>query len=264
MFTSVMALAILAFVFQFNSASEDQLVSTQTVSVLHAIYPADFSDDRVLMGAVHNAFVGKALEEVGTKERGMGPETQFEVEVIDNIKGDLNGTVTVNQQGGYKDGVLYVMEGDVFTAGSDEESLLQVGSTYLFATRYSEENDWYTVMSYPSANKVLSSDKNRDDFSGLIAEDARIKDLRAAYAHEILLKADVKNNKTYNAFVDLKKEQVERGEESYGENSVEEASDSVSDETVEQPENASSTEDLEQINDAVPTDLSASTSNGIW
>jgi len=154
---------------------------------------ADFSDDKVLMGASHNIFIGKVTRQIGSKGRGIGPETQFQVAVIDNIKGDLHGTVTVDQQGGYKDGVLYIV---------DDDYPLQPGSTYLFATRYNPQQDWYTLNPYPTARKLLSGDASalEADIKALSANDSRVQELKAAYPHEILLDADIKHNNTRNSY----------------------------------------------------------------
>ena len=171
-------------------------------------YAADFSDDKVLIGASHNVFIGKVIRQVGTKERGIGPETQFQVTVIDNIKGDLHGTVTVDQQGGYKGGTLYVV-------GDDTESpvkggngyLLQPGSTYLFATRYNPTENWYTLNSYPTASKLLSTDANAQDanLKALAEADPRVQQLKAAYPHEILISADRAHNNTRNSYESIKR-----------------------------------------------------------
>lgn len=98
---------------------------------------ADFNDDRQLVGAVHNVFVGRVISQEGTKSLGSIPETQFKVEVIQNIKGELSGIIKVNQQGGYKDKQLILVEKD---------KLIEPGKTYLFATRYLESEDWHTLV----------------------------------------------------------------------------------------------------------------------
>src|SRR3989442_859168 len=54
-----------------------------------ASYPSDFSDDRKLVGVSHYIFVGKVVGEVKTE----GWYTQFAVQVVDNIKGNLRGTI---------------------------------------------------------------------------------------------------------------------------------------------------------------------------
>lgn len=87
-------------------------------------------DDRIMMGAAHNVFVGTAVKQIGNRDTGLGVSTQFEVAVVHNIKGALSGSVIVDQQGGYENGILYTVEGD---------PLLQPGSTYLLTTRYNEQ-----------------------------------------------------------------------------------------------------------------------------
>lgn len=114
----------------------------------------DVSDKRRLVGFASNVFVGRVGEQVGTegvptsKPGYTAPQTQFSVEVLDNIKGLVAGKVTVNQHGGYRDGVLVVMEGD---------HLLVPGQTYLFVTRLNAEHGWYTIVA-PAVADVQITD----------------------------------------------------------------------------------------------------------
>ncbi len=166
-------------------------------------YAADFSDDRVLMGASHNVFVGKVIQQTGTKERGIGPETQYQVQIIDNVKGNLSGVVTVDQQGGYKNGVLYVVGGDTVAPAQDGSNyLLQTGSTYLFATRYNSSENWYTLNSYPTASKKLSTNTllSVNSLKAIAKKDPRFMALQVAYQHEVPLDADVKHNNVLNSY----------------------------------------------------------------
>jgi hypothetical protein len=72
------------------------------------------------MGASHNVFIGKVLSQIGTIGQSIGggrafPLSQLSVEPIYNIKGNLQGTVSEEQAGGYQNGVLIVSEGgDMF------------------------------------------------------------------------------------------------------------------------------------------------------
>lgn len=180
-------------------------------------YAADFSDDKVLVGASHNIFVGKVVRQIGTKDLGIGPETQFEVDVIDNIKGDLKGTVTVDEQGGYENGTLYVVDDDTASTAKDGSGyLLQTGSTYLLATRYNSNQDWYTLNSYPTASKLLSSDANVPDASlvALAESDPRVQQLKAAYPNEILLDADVAHHNTLNSYASVQAAEADQAENS--------------------------------------------------
>ena len=112
----------------------------------------DVTDDRVLAGAAHNIFIGKVIAQTGTKT-DRHPMTQFSVEVIENIKGNFTGTITVNQEGGYEniDGknYLFLMEGD---------KLIKPGKTYLFATRVNDAEGWHTLV--PVYGDIPIEDQN--------------------------------------------------------------------------------------------------------
>lgn len=182
-----------------------------SIQIMHPIYVADFTDDNILVGASHNVFVGKVIEEVDTKERGIGPETQYKVEIIENVKGDLKGEVIINQAGGYKDGVLYIMEdgSDILSESKkNDEYMLKVGSAYLLATRYNQKEDWHTLNSFYTAKKLISKEeKDNNKLKTLAQTDERVIKLKNAYKNEILLDADVKNNNARNSYKSIEKVQ---------------------------------------------------------
>ncbi|SEN29282.1 hypothetical protein [Lihuaxuella thermophila] len=121
-----------------------QIIKPEQKSV-HVNLVTDLSDQRKLAGLSHHIFVGKVISQAGTKSLGSLPETQFKVQVLQNIKGNLSGTIVVNQQGGYAPGSqLVLVEGD---------PLLQPGKTYLFATRYLKQENWHTVI--PNYGDIL-------------------------------------------------------------------------------------------------------------
>lgn len=125
------------------------LVQTSKISYAQMDFIVDVTDDRALVGAVDNVFIGKVIAQTGNKSNtvpagkasGFSPQTQFEVEVQENIKGNINGTITVSQYGGYeeKSGVnqLVLIEGD---------KLLEPGKTYLFAAGANDIDKWYTLV----------------------------------------------------------------------------------------------------------------------
>ena len=87
------------------------------------------------------------IEQVGTKAVGPFPETQFSVEVLQTLKGDVAGQILVNQQGGYgTDGTLYLL---------DDDPLIEPGATYLMSAGFLPSENWYTVA--PRAGKVTLS-----------------------------------------------------------------------------------------------------------
>jgi hypothetical protein len=123
----------------------------------------DAMDPRELVGFATNVFVGQVVEEAGSKgatlsgpgERAV-PRTQFFVEVLRNVKGDAEGTVTVSQTSGYdeEEGQEVRVEGD---------SALQPGKKYLFATNFNPEEGWYTVVTQPFGDLLVEGEARRRD-----------------------------------------------------------------------------------------------------
>jgi hypothetical protein len=170
--------------------------TTPIVRPIEAQYPAGLEDDRILSGGSHNMFVGKVLRQVGNQEL-VGwrfPATQFAVEVILNIKGNLRGVVTVNQVGGYKNGILYLMDG--------KYALLELGATYLLSTRYSQDNNWYGVSVPPFDTILLTNNSalSTVQLMTLSQDNERVKALRAAYPREILAGVDTGAKSTWNSY----------------------------------------------------------------
>ena len=63
-------------------------------------YAADFTDDRKLVGAAHNIFVGRVLTKIKMVRHNGRLHTRFEVAIVSNIKGDLQGSIFVDQLSG--------------------------------------------------------------------------------------------------------------------------------------------------------------------
>src|SRR6266446_4675161 len=107
----------------------------------------NYADDRILLGNSHNAFVGKVLRKIGSKKlpATIGPSSQYEVNVVFNIKGNLLATVVVNQ---FED---------------SSPLLLQVGSTYVFVTRYYREEGLYIVVRHSYDYLLLTDDSTLSD-----------------------------------------------------------------------------------------------------
>lgn len=151
--TGVVSLILVALLASYivltnrNPSSPDKIVYSSPT------YVTDISDDRKLSGIAQNVFIGEVKAQVGNKKLDSFPESQFKVEVIQNIKGSLTGAVTVNQQGGFSGNTLMLMQGD---------KLLEVGKTYLFATLQNKEQNWYTLI--PVYGDILvESDINKKD-----------------------------------------------------------------------------------------------------
>lgn len=170
-------LILLSCIAVFSSAAKSSITYSDS------IYPVDFSDDRVLVGASDNVFVGEVLEESGTKDTEIGVETQFKVRVLKNIKGELPEEITLDQLGGYSNGVLHVIDVEPGNEEAAKEYMLQPGQTYILATRVNKEQNWHTLISYPSAKSRITeiADKSEESFSS----NERVQTLSAAYLHEV-------------------------------------------------------------------------------
>lgn len=121
------------------------LYATARINTAHAIWDIDPDNSRELVGLANNVFVGEVLSSNGTVFRPTsGPtsleETTFNVKVVKNIKGRLEGTVTVNQLASFNERT------NTYNLIEDDQ-LLQSGTTYLFVTRTSKDKDWHTLVS---------------------------------------------------------------------------------------------------------------------
>ena len=124
-------------------------------------YAFEPSDERQLVGFATNVFVGRVIGKVGAEGvplSGPGdrimPRSQFSVAVLRNVKGDLGGKVTVSQTGGYDESVgrQVLIEGD---------PLLRPGQELLFATRYDQEEGWYTIAAQPFGTVPIEDERQR-------------------------------------------------------------------------------------------------------
>jgi hypothetical protein len=112
------------------------------------------SDDTDLVGFADNVFVGRVKERVGstgvTPARPYG-STRFAVEVLENVKGRLGGTVSVGQEGSFdaERGCLMLAEDD---------PLLEPGQEVVFFTRHDEERGWHQIVT-PGYGDVRIEDR---------------------------------------------------------------------------------------------------------
>lgn len=137
--------------------------SSETVRV-EVSYGFDAKDKEKLVGFAENVFTGRVVEQVGSEEmpdpevEGPGiPQTQYSVEPLENIKGDLKDEITVNQQGG-----SIKQNGKSKKVLIEGDPLLEPGKRYMFVTRYEEDKDWYTIAAQPYGDiKVEDKEKRK-------------------------------------------------------------------------------------------------------
>ena len=146
------------------------------MGVITADYAFDVSDDRSLVGFADNVFLGRVLKVediVSTSDASAPPDPRstFAVEVSENVKGSLEGTVRVAQDGGC---VEYRADGDYPERGIREgervraltlvngDSLLERGEEYLLLTRYDKRHRWHRIATAPSGDLRIENEKHRE------------------------------------------------------------------------------------------------------
>lgn len=205
-------ISIISFLVLFALALSIQqnIIKLPFTAVSQFIFDFNVDDDRELVGSAHNVFVAKILEKIKNDDSDITPVTQFSAEVVYNIKGQLDGRINIQQEGGYKNGILYtVQDGDVILPDGRREGLLVPGHAYLFFTRSTPGENIYHMISYYKARKLISQDASLslDELKVLAERDERVKELKIAYKNEILNKIDVKNNYTRNTYQSLSEEE---------------------------------------------------------
>lgn len=128
-----------------------------------SLYAFDPTDDVTLVDNSTDVFLGRVVEQAGSKgvpDSGGGEVafSQFEVEVLQTLKGDATGTVIVEQMGG-----VDPAEGLVLTDG---DALLRAGQEILFATNRWPERDSYIIVVQPYGDIRVESEAQR---AGLVA-----------------------------------------------------------------------------------------------
>ena len=149
-------------------------------------YIADFSDDRNVLGFASNVFSAKIIRVIEEHDGPQGgpPVTFFEAEIIYNVKGNLSGNVILKQFIGYKE----TSTGKKISKFEEDTELLKPGLTYLLATKYDEQYDYYGIGSHPNEMKLISSDSNLDfnALRELSEKDEKTLKWQEAYKNEIL------------------------------------------------------------------------------
>ena len=110
------------------------------IKYVKSTFVTDLGDDRKLAGISDNIFIGKVISKAGDKKIDVMPETQFNVQVIENIKGNLNENIIVNQQGGNEGG------NDNKIVLFENDKMIEPGKVYLVATRYNDAEKWHTLI----------------------------------------------------------------------------------------------------------------------
>ncbi len=146
----------------------------------------NYNNTRELVGFSSNVFVAKIIEIIGTEPRLGDPETQFNAEVIYNIKGNLEGRVTIRNYRNFHQ--------------------IQPGVTYVFAAR-GDSARGYTLNTNSAVSKLISANSTltNSQLAELAENDSRVQELLVGYVYEIIVQHQSKDN----SFQSLSQEEKE-------------------------------------------------------
>lgn len=153
-------------------------------AVAYVDFAFEVRDERQLVGDADNVFVGRVIQKVGDEEAPLSPShtdaapgspsTQFRVGVEKNLKGSLNGSVTVSQDSGYVDYVadrgadkgkrvktLILLNGD---------HLLEPGQRYLFVTSREPGTDYHRITTPGYGDVPVGDGPNEKRLDPLVAK----------------------------------------------------------------------------------------------
>ncbi len=121
---------------------------------IHVDTPLAFADEKRLVAVSDNVFVGRVLRklrEVPPSHSSL-PSTAFAVEVEENIKGSLSGTVTVVQAGGCDPRYGRV-------ALVNDDPLLKPGEEAVFTTSKDSTGESYSLVAYKRSHATFETEE---------------------------------------------------------------------------------------------------------
>ncbi len=158
--------------------------SDQKIVEMKSRYIVNMNNNNKLVEVSDNVFIGKVLEKIGNKKwRGSRySQTQFKVQVIENIKGNLKGNIQVDQDAGYLDGYLVIEKGS---------KLLEPGNVYLMATsggknEFGEEVKYALIGHKKGMELITSNEKvSTEELKEIIDKNKRVLELKQAYKENL-------------------------------------------------------------------------------
>lgn len=153
-------LVIIGVYFYVNEDTSQ--VTKENIEVFNMELDVQFNPDNLeeLVGNSENVFIGEVIENVGSDRIDETlPRTQFQVKVVENIKGELRGNVIVNQHIGYFN---YKGESGEEQFGLEKfegQEFLQEGKTYIFSSLFQADKGWHNL--HPVQGEVLINEDKR-------------------------------------------------------------------------------------------------------
>ena len=128
-----------------HAAGGTHIAAVSDAGIGHPMYDLDPRDDHAVADYATDIFISRVLDQsgaVGAPTSAPGqelPQSQFAVEVLQVVKSQAAGVVTVNQVGGLdkQAGEIMLLEGD---------ALLRPGASELFLVVSVPERGWYQIV----------------------------------------------------------------------------------------------------------------------
>ena len=183
---------ILLFIFNIITYNilNKEIIYTETK------YIADFSDVNKISWFSDNIFVWKIIsnESLSKIWEEAFDRTEFNVEVLYNIKWDLNWNIIASQK------IWYNEKGDIII--TEWSTLLEEWWIYILATRW---NNPYKIMTYPWGTVLLGLINNLDniDLKKIIIENELVNNFRNAYKNEVYFQGDINISTKINSYENL-------------------------------------------------------------
>jgi hypothetical protein len=150
--------------------------STNTIienSNNHGNPAADFTDNRNLVGVATHVFLAKVELNKGQLEESDTPITQFDVKVLNTIKGEFEGkNIVVNQKGGY-----YTENGKKYLEIFNDDPLLIEGEIYLLSAIEQKDGSMLII---PKYGNIKVGDK--------ASQETLVQEFKEAYKNQRILK----------------------------------------------------------------------------
>jgi hypothetical protein len=158
---------------QIQKSLDNEIEKKGKISYNHYDFILDFSDYKNVLWFSHNVFVAKVIKNNWTKsDENDDLSTDFEVEVLYNIKWNLNWKINTVFQGWYDENNILILW--------HWTRFLEEWNVYLLVTMW----DIHKISAHENWITLISSSKNKLDIKNIIQNNKKISEFRKSYINE--------------------------------------------------------------------------------
>lgn len=166
----ILSVAIICCViWHFNDKNKDSNYTPNGKINYDIVIVTEETNPYYQTGFADYVFIGKVSKEIERTFSSYGSaRTIYEIEVTENLKGNLQDIIEVTYPGGYdKDGTLILHKGDNIT----DEGLLDIGETYIFMGAGQPDG---TILLQDLYADIPYSEENKEKYLDYIANQENI------------------------------------------------------------------------------------------